>query len=47
MVPKQYVPAVEKESEAMEEGVVAGYPVVDVKVKLVAAYHGGLFRDGL
>ena len=41
VVPKQYVPAVEKGiREALEEGVVAGYPVVDVKVKLVdGSYH--------
>ena len=41
VVPKQYVPAVEKGiREAMEEGVVAGYPVVDVGVKLVdGSYH--------
>ena len=40
-VPRQYVPAVEKGvNEAMEEGVVAGYPVVDVKVRLVdGSYH--------
>ncbi len=40
-VPKQYVPAVEKGvNEAMEEGVVAGYPVVDVTVRLVdGSYH--------
>ncbi len=40
-VPKQYVPAVEKGiQEAMEEGVVAGYPVVDVFVRLVdGSYH--------
>ncbi len=40
-VPRQYVPAVEKGiSEAMEEGVVAGYPVVDVAVRLVdGSYH--------
>ncbi len=40
-VPKQYVPAVEKGIlEAMEEGVVAGYPVVDVMVRLVdGSYH--------
>lgn len=40
-VPKQYVPAVEKGViEAMEEGVVAGYPVVDVTVRLVdGSYH--------
>ncbi len=33
-VPRNFVPAVEKGvAEAMQEGVVAGYPVVDVKVK--------------
>ena len=33
--PKEYIPAVEKGvKEAMESGVVAGYPVVDVKVAL-------------
>ena len=41
VVPKQYIPAVEKGiREAMEEGVLAGYPVVDVKVALVdGSYH--------
>ncbi|HSW35602.1 MAG TPA: elongation factor G, partial [Candidatus Limnocylindrales bacterium] len=40
-VPKQYVPAVEKGvREAMEAGVVAGFPVVDVTVRLVdGSYH--------
>ncbi len=40
-VPRQYVPAVEKGiAEAMEEGVVAGYPVQDVVVRLVdGSYH--------
>ncbi len=40
-VPRQYVPAVEKGViEAMEAGVVAGYPVVDVLVRLVdGSYH--------
>ncbi len=40
-VPKQYIPAVEKGiREAMEEGVVAGYPVEDVVVRLVdGSYH--------
>ncbi|MFO7952866.1 MAG: elongation factor G [Bacillota bacterium] len=40
-VPKQYVPAVEKGiQETMEEGVVAGYPVVDILVRLVdGSYH--------
>ncbi len=41
VIPKQYIPGVEKGvREAMEEGVVAGYPVVDVKVSLVfGSYH--------
>ncbi len=40
-VPKEYVPAVEKGAkEAMESGVLAGYPMVDVKVTLVdGSYH--------
>lgn len=40
-VPKQYVPAVEKGvREAMAEGVVAGYPVTNVKVTLYdGSYH--------
>jgi elongation factor G len=40
-VPRQYIPAVEKGvREAMDEGVVAGYPVVDVLVRLVdGSYH--------
>lgn len=40
-VPKQYIPAVEKGiRETMEEGVLAGYPVVDVRVSLVdGSYH--------
>lgn len=40
-VPKQYVPAVEKGiREAMDEGILAGYPVVDVRVRLVdGSYH--------
>jgi len=40
-VPKQYIPAVEKGvRETMEEGVLAGYPVVDVKVTLLdGSYH--------
>jgi len=41
VIPKEYIPAVEKGiREAMESGVVAGYPVVDVKVRLVdGSYH--------
>ncbi|CBE67644.1 MAG: elongation factor G [Candidatus Methylomirabilis oxygeniifera] len=40
-IPKQYIPAVEKGIiEAMEEGSLAGYPVVDVKVTLYdGSYH--------
>jgi elongation factor G len=35
VIPRQYIPAVEKGVvEAMEGGVIAGYPVVDVKVTL-------------
>jgi len=41
VVPGQYRPAVEKGIiEAMEEGVLAGYPVVDLKISLVdGSYH--------
>ncbi|HZR90828.1 MAG TPA: elongation factor G [Gaiellaceae bacterium] len=40
-VPKEYIPAVDLGiQEAMESGVVAGYPVVDVRVSLVeGSYH--------
>jgi len=40
-VPREYIPAVEKGvRQAMESGVVAGYPVVDVKVALYdGSYH--------
>jgi len=40
VIPKQYIPAVEKGvQEAMAEGVLAGYPVVDVKVTLFDGSH--------
>ncbi len=41
VIPKEYIPAVEKGvKEALENGVLAGYPVVDVKVTLYAgSYH--------
>jgi elongation factor G len=41
VVPKQYIPAVEKGlREAMTEGVLAGYPVVDKRATLVdGSYH--------
>jgi len=40
-IPKQYIPAAEAGiKEAMETGVVAGYPVVDIKVSLCdGSYH--------
>jgi len=40
-IPRQFIPAVEKGiQEAMQEGALAGYPVVDVKVKLYdGAFH--------
>jgi elongation factor G len=40
-IPKEYIPAVEKGvKEALENGVLAGYPVVDVKVALYdGSYH--------
>ncbi len=40
-IPKEYIPAVEKGIiEALEDGVLAGYPVVDVKVTLLdGSYH--------
>ncbi len=40
VIPKNFIPAVEKGIiEAMNEGVLAGYPVVDVKVSLVDGSH--------
>lgn len=40
VVPKQFIPAVEKGvREAMQHGVLAGYPVVDVKVTLFDGSH--------
>lgn len=41
VIPRQYIPAVEKGIlEAMEKGVLAGYPVVDIKVALVdGSFH--------
>jgi len=41
VVPKEYIPAVEKGViEAMESGVLAGYPMVDVKVEAIdGSYH--------
>ena len=40
-IPKTYIPAVDKGiQEAMEKGVLAGYPVVDVKAQLVdGSFH--------
>ncbi|MBF0212628.1 MAG: elongation factor G [Magnetococcales bacterium] len=40
VIPRQFVPSVEKGVvEAMEEGVIGGYPVVDVRVSLVDGTH--------
>jgi len=41
VIPKEYIPAVEKGiEEAMQNGVVAGYPMVDIKVSLIdGSYH--------
>ena len=41
VIPQQYRPAVEKGIiEAMEKGVIAGYPFVDVKVNLIdGSFH--------
>ena len=41
VIPQQYRPAVDKGiQEAMEKGVLAGYPVIDVKIALVdGSYH--------
>ena len=41
VVPREYIPAVEKGlTEAMQNGVLAGYPLVDVKAKLYdGSYH--------
>ncbi|MGQ4584753.1 elongation factor G [Lysobacter sp. F60174L2] len=41
VVPKEYIPAVDKGiQEAVANGLMAGYPIVDVKVKLVdGSYH--------
>jgi elongation factor G len=40
VVPTEFIPAVEKGiEEAMETGVLAGYPMVDIRVKLVDGKH--------
>jgi elongation factor G len=41
VIPREYIPSVDKGiQEALDSGVVAGYPVVDVKVELVdGSYH--------
>ena len=42
VVPREYIPAVDKGiQEAMQAGVIAGYPVIDVKVSL----HFGSYHD--
>lgn len=41
VIPKEYIPSVDKGiQEALETGVIAGYPTVDIKVELVdGSYH--------
>ncbi len=41
VIPKEYIPSIDKGiREALESGVIAGYPVVDIKVTLVdGSYH--------
>ena len=41
VVPKEYIPSIDKGiQEALENGVIAGYPVVDIKVTLIdGSYH--------
>lgn len=41
VIPKEFIPSIEKGvREACQEGVLAGYPVIDVKVRLVdGSYH--------
>ncbi|RME48096.1 MAG: elongation factor G [Chloroflexi bacterium] len=41
VIPKEFIPAIERGiREAMESGVLAGYPVVDIKARLVdGSYH--------
>ncbi len=41
VIPKEYIPSIDKGiQEALESGVIAGYPVVDIKVKLIdGSYH--------
>ena len=45
-VPKDFIPAVDKGiREQMENGVLAGYPMVDVKVTLYdGSFHEGRFQ---
>jgi elongation factor G len=40
-IPKEYIPSIEKGiKETLESGIIAGYPMVDVKVRLVdGSYH--------
>ena len=41
VIPKEYIPSIDKGiQEALETGVIAGYPVVDIKVTLIdGSYH--------
>ncbi len=48
-IPREYIPAVEKGvKEAAESGVLAGYPVTDLKVTLVRRFvpRSGFERNG-
>ena len=49
-IPREYIPAVEKGiREALETGVLAGYPIVDIKVRLTdgSLSRRRLVRDGV
>ncbi len=41
VIPKEYIPAVDKGiQEAMQNGILAGFPIVDIKIRLVdGSYH--------
>src|SRR2546425_12707133 len=47
-IPKEFIPAVEKGvREALETGVLAGYPMVDVKVRLVGGSYPDVDSSGM
>ena len=41
MIPKEYIPSVDKGmQEAIKNGVIAGYPIEDIRIELVyGSYH--------